>query len=63
MKVGEIGHLFKLIIISMKSIIELTHYLLNNEDFEFVLIFRFMQDCLENLFSVICSIHTVPNAI
>lgn len=51
------------IIISTKSAIELTKYLLDVEKFEFVLTGRFTQDCLENLFSVVRSKHVIPTAL
>lgn len=51
------------IIISTKSAIELTKYLLDVKKFEFVLTGRFTQDCLENLFSVVRSKHVIPTAL
>lgn len=51
------------IIISTKSAIELTKYLLDEEGFEFVLMGRFTQDCLENLFSIVRSKNVIPNAL
>lgn len=44
------------IIISTTSMIEITKYLLDHDNFQFVFGARFMQDCIENLFSVIRSI-------
>jgi len=51
------------VIISTMSIMQLTNYLFDKEGFEFVLTSRFMQDCLENVFSVICSKNVIPNAV
>lgn len=51
------------IILTTKSIIELSDYLLSNRGYLFVLGGRFTQDCLENLFSLIRVRNVVPNAL
>lgn len=51
------------VIISTKSIIELTQYLISNRKFDFVLTSRFSQDCVENLFSQIRQKHVIPDAL
>lgn len=45
------------------SIIELTQYLINDRKYQYVLIARFTQDCLENLFSSIRVKHSVPTSL
>lgn len=43
--------------------IEITKYLLEHENFKFIFGSRFMQDCIENLFSQIRSKHVSPDAV
>lgn len=50
-------------IITTTSVSELTNYLLEKRAFQFVLIGRMTQDCVENLFSVIRSKNSIPNAL
>jgi hypothetical protein len=51
------------ILISTKSILNIQKYLIENQNYHFVLTSRFSQDCLENLFSVLRSKQIVPNAL
>lgn len=51
------------IVISTTSIIQTTKYLLDDHNFKFILGSHFMQDCIENLFSVIRSKHVSPTAV
>lgn len=51
------------ILITTKSVIELSDYLLTEREYQFVLTGRLTQDCVENLFSCIRAKHVVPNAI
>lgn len=51
------------LIITTKSIIELSDYLLNNHNYEFVMAGRFSQDCLENIFSSLRVRNPVLNAL
>lgn len=65
-KIGQSGvwKLFQTgILISTQSVINLLKYLFYNEKFEFIFTSRFMQDCVENLFSVIRSKHVIPNTL
>lgn len=49
--------------LSIKSILDIQDYLLNEKGFKFLLTSRFSQDSLENLFSVIRSKPVIPNAL
>lgn len=51
------------IILSTTSIINLVEYLLQDRNFKFVLTGRLTQDCMKNLFSVICSKNVIPNCL
>jgi len=51
------------IIISTKSIIELSKYLITEKNFKYILTSRFSQDCLENLFSQIRQKNVIPNPL
>lgn len=51
------------IIITTSSIIELSNYLINERNYQYVLAGRFTQDCVENLFSSIRVKHPTPNAL
>lgn len=51
------------IILTTKSFIELSAYLIDEKNYEYVLGGRFTQDCLENLFSVLRSKHSILNAL
>lgn len=66
LKVG-IGNKFNPVqretIISTKSAIELTEYLITHRNFQFVFTSRFTQDCIENLFSQIRQKNVVPNPL
>lgn len=50
------------IVITTKSVIDLTQYLITHKSFKFVLTSRFTQDCIENLFSQIRQ-KNVPNPL
>lgn len=50
------------LVLSTTSVIELTSFLLSNQRFNFVLPGRFLQDCLENLFSTVRSGNPKCNA-
>lgn len=66
MRVGEKGDWKPFqtgIIISTVSAIELTSYLLEERNFKFVILGRFTQDCLENLFGVVRSKNCTVNAL
>lgn len=64
-----IGHTHKFkpvqcgIMMTTKSVIELTKYLINVKGYMYVLTSRFTQDCVENLFSVIRAKHEIPNTV
>ncbi|CAL1677325.1 unnamed protein product [Lasius platythorax] len=60
---GHFKPVQKGMIITTTSILELTNYLLEKRAFQFVFIGRMIQDCVENLFSVIRSKNPVPNAL
>lgn len=49
--------------ISTKSIIDLTEYLITYKNFKFVLTSRFTQDCIENLFSQIRQKNVIPDPL
>lgn len=51
------------ILISTKSAIEVSEYLLTQKNFDYVLLARFTQDCVENIFSIIRSSQCKPNAL
>lgn len=51
------------IVITTKSVIDLTQYLITHKSFKFVLTSRFTQDCIENLFSQIRQKNVVPNPL
>lgn len=51
------------IILSTKSVIELTDYLITQHKYLFVLAGRLTQDCVENLFSLIRAKNIIPNAL
>lgn len=51
------------IMISTKSIIDLTEYLITYKNFKFVLTSRFTQDCIENLFSQIRQKNVIPDPL
>ena len=51
------------ILITTKSVIELSRYLLEFQNFSFILTSRFSQDCLENVFYVLRSKHVVPDVL
>lgn len=65
MKVGDLGIWKPIqtgIILSTKSAILLCKYLLEERNFEFVLLSRFSQDCLENIFSLVRMHQSLPSA-
>ena len=66
LQVGE-KHIWKPwqtgILITTKSVIELSRFLLESQNFKFILTSRFMQDCIENLFSLLRAKHVIPNAL
>ena len=65
MKVGKNGHwkpFQSALILSTKTVLELSCYLLEN-GFSFFLPCRLTQDCLENLFSVMRLKNVIPNAL
>lgn len=51
------------IMITTKSIIQLTKYLIHERGYLYVLTGRFTQDCLENVFSSMRVRHPIPNAL
>jgi len=51
------------IILSTMSCIELAQYLLEKRNYSFIFCGRFTQDCIENLFSVLRSKHSIMNAL
>lgn len=51
------------ILISTKSAIELSTYLIDKIGFKYILTARFTQDCLENLFSLLRTKHVIPSAL
>lgn len=51
------------VMITTKSVIELTTYLINERGYLYVLAGRFSQDCVENVFSNIRKKFPVPNAL
>lgn len=51
------------VIISTKSIIELSTYLLNEKDYQYVLAGRLTSDCVENIFSSVRAKQPSPNAL
>lgn len=51
------------IILSTMSIIELSTYLIEKRNYSFVLTSHFTQDCVENLFSVLCLKNSTLNAL
>lgn len=51
------------IMLTTKSVKELSNYLLNSRGYLFVLGGRLSQDCLENLFSLIRARNVIPNAL
>lgn len=51
------------ILVSTKSAIEITEYLLKCKKYEYVMLGRFTQDCVENVFSTIRSNQCKPNAL
>ena len=66
MKVGKKGQWKPFqtgILITTKSIIELSAFLLNNRKYKFVMAGRFSQDCLENIFSALRVRNPVLNAL
>lgn len=50
-------------IISTTSFLQISIYLLNERDFIFVLGFRFIQDCIENTFSILRTKNQIPNLL
>ncbi|KAL1467151.1 hypothetical protein MTO96_026279 [Rhipicephalus appendiculatus] len=50
------------LLISTTAVLRLQELLLNDEGYEFLLTSRLLQDCLENLFSVVRLMKPVPNA-
>lgn len=51
------------VLIATQSILDLQDLFLNKKNFRFLLTSRFTQDCLENLFSCMRSIQSIPNAL
>lgn len=51
------------IMLTTTSIIELTQYLINDRNYQYVLAARFKQDCVKKLFSCIRVKHPVPTAL
>lgn len=51
------------IILTTTSVINLVEYLLNKRNFQFVLIGRFTQDCIENLFSLLRHKNVIPDCL
>jgi len=51
------------VLVATQSILDLQDLFLNKKNFRFLLTSRFTQDCLENLFSCMRSIQSVPNAL
>lgn len=51
------------IMLTTKSVIELTDYLITQHKYLFVLAGRLTQDCVENLFSLIRAKNIIPNAL
>lgn len=51
------------LLISTKSEIEISKFLLEEKRYDFVLLGRFTQDCIENLFSRIRQTQCKPNAL
>lgn len=51
------------VLIATQSILDLQDLFLNKKNFRFLLTSRFIQDCLENLFSCMRSIQSIPNAL
>lgn len=66
LKIGAAGDFKPLqrgIVITTKSIIDLTDYLITQKNFKYVLTSRVTQDCIENLFSQIRQKNVVPNPL
>ena len=65
-KIGSKGHWKPLqtsALLSTKTVLDLSEYLLKERNFDFFLTSRLTQDCIENLFSDIRLKQVVPNAV
>ena len=51
------------VILSTTSFINLQNKFLLEKKFDFLMTSRFTQDCLENLFSLVCAKQVVPTAL
>ena len=66
LKFGQSGHWKPFqtgVLISTTSIIDLSQYLLNYQEYSFILPGRFTQDCIENLFSGLRSKQSILNGL